>query len=160
MNIKTVLGLVVVAMGVFGLILGGSSCLYAQGIVVFETLEHGDMSLMQPESDMVLVINTNEELEAFYAEHTGLSAPDIDMSEVSVVVAIASPRPTAGYGLEVIDLGRRHDDSTELRIVETEPGPNCFELQSVTVPYHIVISNLKIDHLDHLDWQKTTASCQ
>lgn len=160
MNIKTVLGWVALVLGVLGLIGSGASGLYAQGIVLFETLDKGDTSLMEPESDMVLVINTDEELEAFYAEHTGLSAPDIDLSEVSVIVAMASPRPTSGYGVEIIDLGKHNDDSTELRIVETQPDPDCYLLQVVTVPYHIVISNLKVAGLDHIDWEKTTIPCQ
>lgn len=85
-----------------------------------------------------VVIRTQTEWEAFWAEFAGNLAPrpdppTIDFAEKMVVAATMGLRSTGGYSISVEGI---FEDGGRLivRVLETSPGPKCGTIQAVTSP--------------------------
>ncbi len=81
-----------------------------------------------------------------WSEHTSTQLPTaqlptIDFSKEMVVCVLAGEKPTAGYGIEVVD-ARFDGKAMVLGTRETKPKEDAIVPQIVTHPYHMIATPL------------------
>lgn len=69
--------------------------------------------------------------------------PKINFTENNLLAVFQGSRNSGGYNIEIIKVVERAD-SLEISIKESSPGSNCFNIQALTQPYHII----KIEKID------------
>lgn len=132
------------------------------GILPYQTLDKGYQTQWILENDVIMLINTSEELEAFYAMlGTGNTAPDIDMTQATVLAVVAAPRPSSGYELEITALFESDDMSVDATVVDSAPGDSCITLLMETTPYHLVVTPRKIQSdMNQVEWKLAVNECK
>ncbi len=84
------------------------------------------------------VARTSGEWARLWKEHAGDRArPAIDFGRDMVVAVFLGTRPTAGYGVEVVDAAQ-DGGGIVVRYRETRPQPGMMTAQVLTSPYVIV----------------------
>ena len=90
----------------------------------------------------VRVATTAEELSVLRAQITGRSvvarqSDDVDLAEWVVVAVALGERPTAGYGLEVVDV-RSDGEVLVVYAAELAPPAGAMTAQVVTAPWQVI----------------------
>ncbi len=90
----------------------------------------------------VRTARNEKEWAALWREHTSMQlprsdAPTIDFSKEMVVCVLAGQKPTAGYGIEVLD-ARFDGKAMLLGTRQTQPAEDAIVPQVVTRPYHMI----------------------
>lgn len=127
-----------------------------------ETIARGDQSRIIAEKDMVLVINTMDELIELY-QAIGIDADpsNIDMDKVTVLAAITSPRPSSGFEVEIRGLFSDEKGGFTMAVQETQPSESCDVLTVETRPFHVVVSPLKLDEEPaRVNWETMAVACR
>ncbi|MBI1747464.1 MAG: protease complex subunit PrcB family protein [Acidobacteria bacterium] len=128
----------------------------------FQTLARGDHGQIIAEADMVLLIETPEELSVMY-EALGVDERpmNFDIDEVTVIAVVASPRPSSGYSVEVANVYPIEDGSFTIDVLNITPREPCSVLTVETTPYHLVaISGRLVEKTTRVNWLPTTYECQ
>ncbi len=126
----------------------------------FKTISQGSVSgVMTGPGGENLVIRDRASWEAFWEEHTsnmlclqppcrGMPPPMVDFDRDMVLVALHGSAPTGGYGVSFARLvGGSHQ--LEARILNTNPGEECFVTQSTANPFHIIATQISDDVTFH-----------
>ena len=107
-----------------------------------------------PEGGLVL-INTQAELESFWALHTapftpGLPLPAVDMTQATLIAVFAGQRFSLGYDIEftAVELSVT---SLRLTSLEQRPGAGCGTIPSETNPMQLVAIR-KVDAAQLGEW--------
>ncbi|MBI1747463.1 MAG: protease complex subunit PrcB family protein [Acidobacteria bacterium] len=150
-----------VAIVVLNLLLLGSALMYGSELP-FQTLNKGNDAEMIVETDMLILINSSEELDEFYMQlGAGVSAPDINMDENTVLAVVAAPRPNTGYNVEITNLVENDELTVDAFIAETVPGDDCITMNVETTPYHLVMTPRKIDSdMNRIVWSPAVSVCK
>lgn len=99
-----------------------------------------------PGTKKVILINTQSQWESFYAQHSpGTTPPAVNFAKNSVVVALAGPRNTGGYSVDV-QLARWRTPYPGARIFvrENKPGAGVLVTQAFTQPWQAVVLEEKV----------------
>lgn len=83
----------------------------------------------------LFVVQRPEIWEALWA---GRTAPDVDFSRQSVLVALMGEQRTAGYDIQITDV-RATGQRIVAYVTETRPKPAQGTAQVLTYPYHMVV---------------------
>jgi hypothetical protein len=91
-----------------------------------------------------------------WREHTSTQvpappAPMIDFSKELVVCVLAGQKPTAGYGIEVVDADF-DGKAMVLGVRETKPAADAIVPQVVTRPYHMIATPMTNASF-RIDWR-------
>lgn len=115
------------------------------GLVPMQSMESGAFTgYTAGEPKQVLVINSQAQWEAFYAQHQpGADVPKADFTKQTVLVVLAGQRPTSGYWVEAKRVLWKYPTSAAtVQVVEHKP--TSFVLQVLTQPYQIVLLDRKV----------------
>jgi hypothetical protein len=118
------------------------------GFVDFSSLGKGIQSKYKATSvgwkNKVLLFNTKAEWKAFYKQHApGQTAPPVDFSKKTVLVALAGFRPSGGFNVSVLEV--RWTSSVHVahvRVGEKVTGGSAISI--ATFPFQIVVLKEKV----------------
>lgn len=115
------------------------------GNASFQTVDRGAVSGIR--AFRFAVVSDAASWQALWAEHApaGGTAPSVDFSREIVIGAFLGPRPSTGYGFEVLSLSSAQVygaptayNGLTATLLESQPGYNCVTQPFFTYPYHIV----------------------
>lgn len=127
----------VVYMGVFLM----QADLEAQETVAsWETIEKKSYS-SHPEREQYAIRNEEEWETLWNRVYKGRSPiperPDVDFAKEMVIAVFMGEKPTGGYSIEIERIVER-EETWEVHVQETAPGPNDGVIEALTQPYHMV----------------------
>jgi hypothetical protein len=84
------------------------------------------------------VARSHEEWQALWQAHApGTSAPPVDFSREMVAAVWLGPRPSSGYGVEIV-AAAAEGPGVSVAYQERAPGPGTMTAQVLTSPFHAV----------------------
>jgi len=108
-----------------------------QGGPSIRGIEQGIQSLVE-ESRQVSAA-TPAEWQALWSAHAAdRPQPSVDLARELVVAVFLGSRPTAGFGVEVVEATSAPDGALVVRYRERRPGRDTITAQVITSPFHIV----------------------
>jgi len=120
--------------------------------VPFTTLAMGQHSRIRQTT--AVVVRDAKEWQQLWQRHGGAPAerPVVDFSRKMVVAVFMGERPTAGYGLRVLDV-HRANDGLHVLIRRRQPAPDRPVAQVITTPF-VMIQLPPSDEPVHFDYAK------
>lgn len=83
--------------------------------------------------------------------------PKVDFTRQMVIAVFQGQKPSGGYSIEITKLVR-NNGKLEVFVEETSPGKDCFTIQIITYPHHIVVVDKSTDPL-RFTARQVTADC-
>ncbi|MBI2268529.1 MAG: protease complex subunit PrcB family protein [Candidatus Blackburnbacteria bacterium] len=103
--------------------------------IQFEEIGKGSNSKQSTRKNYV--INSSKEWQKIIETQPEDPEVRVDFSKETVIAVFQGKKNTGGYGIEVSEVWQK-DGNLEVSVTETSPGANCFTVQMLTAPYHIV----------------------
>lgn len=83
-----------------------------------------------------VVVRTDQEWQALWAEHSGGAAPSVDFASHMIVALFAGEKMSGGYGME-LDAVEQDASGAVVKFTETSPGAHCVVTLAITYPFTI-----------------------
>lgn len=115
--------------------LGTIVAVLLQAAVAFTTVARGTDSQITETREAI--VRSTDEWRALWSAHSSGRTPSVDFSRAMVVGVFLGTRPTSGYTVEIVRV-RRQGSVTTVEYREQRPGPDGFNLQVLTVPFHLI----------------------
>jgi hypothetical protein len=110
-----------------------------------QTLSKGAMTGTDAEASEH-VIRDQASFRSFWNELSGEfvndgNVPEVDFDTFMVIGVMMGQKPSSGYDISIESASVQEDedeDTLQLSVVRTEPGPNCMNMTVITHPHHII----------------------
>jgi len=106
-----------------------------QATIAFAAVAQGSNS--QISEPRHVVVRTADEWQALWKLHSTNAPPSVDFSKSMVVGVFLGTRPTAGYGVRIVNV-RGTGDAIVVDYREQKPAPGGMTAQMLTSPFQLV----------------------
>jgi hypothetical protein len=110
---------------------------FAQDAVPLRAVDSGIVSQIDEREEAA--VRTAAEWRALWARHAPDAAlPAVDFDQETVVAVFLGTRPTAGYGVQIVEAVRGAGGELTVRFRERRPAGDAITAQVITSPFAIV----------------------